>query len=62
MEPYPIRTDETPLSDVVDFSVGFGYVCVLLANGGVECWGQNTEGQLGINSFINQPAPVPLSF
>jgi alpha-tubulin suppressor-like RCC1 family protein len=36
-------------------------VCALV-NGGVQCWGYNANGQLGDNSTINSPVPVPVAF
>jgi len=34
------------------------HVCALTNNGNVYCWGDNTQGQLGINSFVDQLTPV----
>lgn len=35
------------LSDVAELSVGYGYVCGRLSDGGVSCWGVNSSGQTG---------------
>jgi cysteine-rich repeat protein len=35
-------------------SVGAFHVCVLLSDGSVKCWGDNTFGQLGVGSVANQ--------
>jgi alpha-tubulin suppressor-like RCC1 family protein len=35
--------------------------CALLANGSIQCWGYNGEGQLGNNSTVNSSIPVTVS-
>ncbi|MCH2534680.1 MAG: hypothetical protein MK008_09595 [Bdellovibrionales bacterium] len=35
---------------VNQLSVGFQHSCVLLDNGNAYCWGENTHGQIGINT------------
>ena len=55
-------TIATPLGRTVGIATGRRHSCVLLANGGVSCWGDNTSGQLGVNSttsFFSQPSSVP---
>jgi alpha-tubulin suppressor-like RCC1 family protein len=37
---------------------GYNHTCALLANNEVECWGGNTNGQLGNNSTISSSVPV----
>jgi alpha-tubulin suppressor-like RCC1 family protein len=41
-------------------SVGAGTACAVIA-GGVQCWGDNTEGQLGNNSMVSSPVPVQVT-
>jgi hypothetical protein len=38
-------------------AAGIGHTCVVLSNGTVRCWGDNTYGQLGNGSTL--PSPVP---
>lgn len=45
-------------SGVAQIAVGDLFACALLNTGVVKCWGNNTNGQLGIGSLDNQPAPV----
>ena len=48
----------------IAISLGKAQTCVLLAGGGIKCWGLNADGQLGIGNLIVQayPAAVSLSF
>ena len=39
----------TPVASV---SAGYLHTCVVLVNGAVWCWGDNSSGQLGINSSV----------
>jgi len=40
---------------------GLFYFCSLLANGGVDCWGQNSYGQLGNGTTSASDVPVAVS-
>lgn len=44
---------EAPSTSVqlVDIRVGERHSCVLTASGGVKCWGNNHDGQLGDGTF-----------
>jgi len=36
---------------------GLGHTCAIV-NGGVQCWGENSSGQVGNNTTTNSPVPV----
>ena len=40
------------LSNVTSISVGGDFACAVLVGGGVECWGDNFEGELGTGSNV----------
>ena len=51
----------TGLTNPASFSAGNGaHACVANTKGGVECWGDNSRGQLGTGNFTpaNQPTPI----
>lgn len=45
----------------LEIVAGFDYSCARLANGTVQCWGGNAEGQLGNGSRTNSPFPVTVT-
>ncbi len=44
-------------SGVLSISAGFNTTCALTTAGGMKCWGNNNQGQIGDSSFINAPTP-----
>lgn len=44
---------------VTAIAVGYEHTCVLLATGGVKCWGEGSRGQIGDNSAGVQDRVVP---
>jgi hypothetical protein len=37
---------------------GGAFTCILGVRGTVRCWGDNSQGQLGDNTFVDRPDPV----
>ena len=57
---YPV--DVSGLSSgVIQISAGEEHTCAVLSNGGVRCWGLNTNGRLGNNSTSETNVPVNVS-
>jgi alpha-tubulin suppressor-like RCC1 family protein len=49
------------LDDVVDLCVGWNHNCAVLAGGGVECWGDNADGQIGNDDIADAVEPSPVA-
>ena len=45
----------------VDYSGGLYHSCAVLVGGSVECWGENSEGELGDGTRESSSTPVPVS-
>jgi VCBS repeat-containing protein len=50
-----------PLQNIVAVSAGGVHTCALNTSGGVQCWGGNTEGQLGDNTVEQRLMPTAVS-
>jgi alpha-tubulin suppressor-like RCC1 family protein len=42
-------------------AAGLAHTCALLLNGNVDCWGANTNGELGNGQLADSNVPVPVS-
>jgi alpha-tubulin suppressor-like RCC1 family protein len=49
------------VSDVIAISIGIIHSCALTGDGGVQCWGDNSEAQLGNGSTTGSNIPVAVT-
>ena len=49
------------LTGVRALAVGYYHTCAVLSNGTAECWGRNTQGQLGNGTTTTQLLPAAVS-
>lgn len=51
----------TGLAGVVStLAAGANHTCALLQSGAIQCWGDNTNGQLGDGATVSRPTPAPV--
>lgn len=59
----PVAVDMTGVlagKTITALSTGIHHTCAIASDNLAYCWGRNQNGQLGNNSIINSPVPVPV--
>lgn len=56
----PTPTLVPNLTNVIGVAAGNAFVCALLSGGTVDCWGRNTDGEVGDGSNVTRPSPTPV--
>ena len=52
-------TEVSGIDDAIEISAGATHACARRRSGQVQCWGNNTNGQLGVNpSLTSASEPV----
>jgi len=54
----PTPVQGAGITDAAPVAAGYCSVCAVLADGAVECWGDNQFGELGDGSTPNRTSPV----
>lgn len=57
-QPLPAPGLVSGISDAVSVVSGSYHNCAIIKSGRIECWGQNSHGQLGDGTTVNQATPV----
>jgi alpha-tubulin suppressor-like RCC1 family protein len=61
MPPTPILLNST-YGPPIQIGCGADFTCALFQQGAVACWGDNTFGQLGIDSAVTSVSEMPPEF
>jgi alpha-tubulin suppressor-like RCC1 family protein len=56
----PVPVTVSGVANAKAVAVGAYYACALLADGTVECWGDNENGTLGNGTTVSSNVPVPV--
>lgn len=57
----PTQVRLRPAEGFVQVALGSGHACAITQAGGVACWGNNDDEQLGDGGSTDQPHPVPVA-
>jgi alpha-tubulin suppressor-like RCC1 family protein len=50
------------LAPAAEIAAGLGHVCARALDGSIACWGENTNGQVGVNNLVAMPyATTPVT-
>ncbi len=59
--PHPLLVISLAGLSAIAIAAGYAHTCAIVAGGGVKCWGDNWNGQLGIGSNENQNRPADVT-
>jgi alpha-tubulin suppressor-like RCC1 family protein len=51
-------TEVKEVSNATAIATGWAHACLILSDGKVKCWGNNSTGQLGVGTTLNSTTPV----
>lgn len=57
----PLRNGVAPINGIPAISGGRYHTCLLTPNRGVQCWGRNSDGQLGDGTQLPRTQPVNIT-
>ncbi len=57
----PLTVSSVSANTVTSIAAGFNHACAIIS-GDLKCWGENTMGQLGLNSSSGTMAPMPVVY
>ena len=56
----PAAAGNPPEVQATFVETGFRHTCVVITDGGVQCWGDNSGGQLGDGTDVSRLTPTPV--
>jgi alpha-tubulin suppressor-like RCC1 family protein len=59
--PCSTKPAAVPIPPAVQIAVGEGYACARLDDGSLRCWGDNSQGELGVGAPTDGAHPAPVT-
>lgn len=57
----PLSNGVAPINGIPGISGGRYHTCLITPNRGVQCWGRNSDGQLGDGTQLPRPQPINIT-